>query len=122
MAHKAPAAFGLSSVLLGEGASRAAVRKSLLLFSIASPGGALLTFWLIGFISTHDRDLQWWTAMALLFSGGTMLFVSTHLLQEVGDVEHDEENDGGKASRVATLVFGMMTPVFLQSMLAHHHR
>jgi solute carrier family 39 (zinc transporter), member 9 len=123
MAHKAPAAFGLCSVLLGEGVNRAAARRALLLFSIAAPAGALLTFWLIGFISTHDHDLQWWTAMALLLSGGTMLFVATHLLQEVGDMEHDETNDVGvgRTSKIATLIFGMMTPVFLQSLLAQHH-
>jgi zinc transporter 9 len=126
MMHKAPAAFGLTSVLLGEGASKGAVRRSLLLFSISAPVGALVTYGALSLMSTRDQDLQWWTAIALLFSGGTMLFVASHLMQDVGDVEHDDSSSSstehvGKATKVTTLVFGMMTPMFLQSLLAHHH-
>ncbi|KAF2965824.1 hypothetical protein GQX73_g7734 [Xylaria multiplex] len=44
MVHKAPAAFGLTSVLLKQGLSKRAARGHLIVFSLASPFGAWLTF------------------------------------------------------------------------------
>ncbi|KAF8383896.1 zipt-9 [Pristionchus pacificus] len=42
--HKAPSSFGLVSFLLMEGLDKARVRKHLLIFSLAAPIGALVTF------------------------------------------------------------------------------
>ncbi|KAK5697068.1 hypothetical protein LTS12_028546, partial [Elasticomyces elasticus] len=44
MVHKAPASFGLTSVLLKQGLSSRAARAHLLVFSMAAPIGALATF------------------------------------------------------------------------------
>jgi len=44
MLHKAPAAFGLVTFLLHEGLDRNRARKHLLIFSIAAPAMALITF------------------------------------------------------------------------------
>ena len=78
MIHKAPAAFGLTSVLLKQGLSKRAARGHLIIFSLAAPFGALSTWLLVhllggGGISGEKR--QWWTGMLLLFSGGTFLYV-----------------------------------------------
>ncbi|MBW0504395.1 hypothetical protein O181_044110 [Austropuccinia psidii MF-1] len=94
MVHKAPAAFGLVTVLMSEGCSRALVRKILLAFSLAAPFGALATWAGLALIhriqlrsAWEDLDdekaaeMQWWIGMTLLFSGGTFLFVATHTLQ-----------------------------------------
>lgn len=48
MLHKAPAAFGLVTILLHHGLDKQRIRKHLLAFSMAAPIGALLTFFCIG--------------------------------------------------------------------------
>ncbi len=77
MVHKAPAAFGLTSVLLKHGLSKRAARGHLVVFSLAAPFGALATFLLIkvlgGSDSMEGERGQWWTGMLLLFSAGTFL-------------------------------------------------
>lgn len=75
--HKAPASFGLTSVLLKQGLSTRAARGHLLIFSLAAPVGALLTFTFahtVGVGFGHDEaGTRWWTGMLLLFSAGTFL-------------------------------------------------
>lgn len=77
MVHKAPASFGLTSILLKQGLSNRAVRGHLLVFSLAAPIGAILT-WLIAhtIMAGHAGDEQatkWRTGVLLLFSAGTFL-------------------------------------------------
>lgn len=77
MIHKAPAAFGLTSVLLKQGLSKRAARGHLIVFSLASPFGAWTTFILVALLGgggggSSQWD-QWWTGMLLLFSAGTFL-------------------------------------------------
>jgi zinc transporter 9 len=76
MIHKAPAAFGLTSVLLKQGLSKRAARGHLIIFSLAAPFGALSTFLLVHLLGgggIGGEKGQWWTGMLLLFSGGTFL-------------------------------------------------
>lgn len=76
MIHKAPAAFGLTSVLLKQGLSKRAARGHLVIFSLAAPVGALTTWLMITLLGgDHLKGYsgQWWTGMLLLFSGGTFL-------------------------------------------------
>lgn len=76
MIHKAPAAFGLTSVLLRQGLSKRATRAHLVVFSLAAPAGALTTYllvWIIGGGNMDESTGHWWTGMLLLFSGGTFL-------------------------------------------------
>ena len=77
MVHKAPASFGLTTVLLRQGLSTRAARAHLLIFSLAAPVGAFLT-WLVAHtvMAGHVGDGQgtrWMTGMLLLFSAGTFL-------------------------------------------------
>ena len=79
MIHKAPAAFGLTSVLLKQGLSKRAARGHLIIFSLAAPIGALSTWLLVHLIGgggMEGESGQWWTGMLLLFSAGTFLWVS----------------------------------------------
>ena len=80
MVHKAPAAFGLTSVLLKQGLSKRAARGHLIIFSLAAPFGALSTWLLVnllgGWDTTREQNRMWWTGMLLLFSGGTFLYVA----------------------------------------------
>ena len=76
MFHKAPAAFGLTSLLLRQGLSKRAARGHLIAFSMAAPFGALGTYILLSILGGGNMEGeagQWWTGMLLLFSGGTFL-------------------------------------------------
>lgn len=78
MIHKAPAAFGLTSLLLKQGLSKRAARGHLIVFSLAAPIGAVSTWLLIKLLGGgeqhhDDEGGLWWTGMLLLFSGGTFL-------------------------------------------------
>ena len=139
MVHKAPAAFGLTSVLLKQGLPKRSARFHLLLFSLAAPAGAILT-WTFAYTlgaGTVDNAEQakWWTGMLLLFSAGTFLYVAMHTMQDGG---HDHEPvmnghangsiDGREAPKQAekvpitdllAAVFGMVLPLFLQVGHAH---
>jgi len=79
MIHKAPAAFGLTSVLLKQGLSKRAARGHLIIFSLAAPFGALTTWLLVNILGggqhMEGERGQWWTGMLLLFSAGTFLYV-----------------------------------------------
>ncbi|KAI0181080.1 Zinc/iron permease [Hypoxylon sp. FL1284] len=133
MFHKAPAAFGLTSILLKQGLSKRAARGHLIVFSLASPFGAWATFILVSFLGGggEGRLNQWWTGMLLLFSAGTFLYVAMHAMQE-GD--SPSGHDGGAngytdaAQRkhahpqmretLATMI-GMFLPILTQ--FGHHH-
>lgn len=77
MVHKAPASFGLTSVLLKQGLSSRAARGHLLVFSLAAPVGALATFLFVqtlgSGLSGDEAGTRWRTGMLLLFSAGTFL-------------------------------------------------
>lgn len=139
MVHKAPAAFGLTSVLLKQGLSKRTARAHLLLFSLAAPTGALLT-WLFAHTLGAGRidnaqSTKWWTGMLLLFSAGTFLYVAMHTMQEVGS-SHDGQPNGhvngigeGRDTQpqpekpalrnIMAAVVGMILPLFLQ--IGHAH-
>ncbi|KAF3770352.1 hypothetical protein M406DRAFT_35959, partial [Cryphonectria parasitica EP155] len=136
MVHKAPAAFGLTSLLLRQGLSKRAARGHLMAFSLAAPVGALGSFILVSILGGGNMDGptgQWWTGMLLLFSGGTFLYVAMHAMQEEPSAQpHDHHSSmNGYADSpqrkpgrpqvrdtVAT-VGGMLLPLLTQ--FGHHH-
>lgn len=77
LVHKAPAAFGLTSVLLKQGLSSRAAGRHLLVFSLAAPVGALLTFITVhtfgSGVEGDEASNRWRTGVLLLFSAGTFL-------------------------------------------------
>ena len=76
MVHKAPAAFGLTSVLLKQGLSKRGARAHLVIFSLAAPVGAVGTWVVVrtlGGGGGEEETMRWWTGVLLLFSGGTFL-------------------------------------------------
>jgi zinc transporter 9 len=77
MLHKAPAAFGLTSVLLKQGLSKRTARTHLVMFSLSAPAGAIFTWTLVHALGRSalggDDGLTWTTGWVLLFSGGTFL-------------------------------------------------
>ncbi|KAH8594860.1 ZIP zinc transporter-domain-containing protein [Bisporella sp. PMI_857] len=134
MVHKAPAAFGLTSVLLKQGLSKRAARGHLIVFSLASPFGALSTWLLVGLLGGKHMEGpagQWWTGMLLLFSAGTFLYVAMHAMQD--DSGHNEHSTNGYTDGTASqrkqskpqvrdtiaAVCGMLIPLLTQ--YGHHH-
>ena len=77
MLHKAPAAFGLTSVLLKQGLSKRTARTHLAFFSLAAPAGAFATWAIVHALGRGrlggDEGLTWSTGWVLCFSGGTFL-------------------------------------------------
>ena len=141
MIHKAPAAFGLTSVLVKQGLSKRAARGHLVLFSLAAPTGAIVT-WLLanvlgGGSTNHSPETtRWWTGMLLLFSAGTFLYVAMHSMQDASSSHHPpimngqvngygEGRDGTPVEQkaswkdLAAACFGMILPIFLQVGHAH---
>ncbi|KAJ5133234.1 hypothetical protein N7448_001738 [Penicillium atrosanguineum] len=135
MVHKAPASFGLTSILLKQGLSSRTARAHLLVFSLAAPVGALATFLfaqMMGSSSAAEADSQWRTGMLLLFSGGTFLYVAMHTMQENGPGSsralpfngygdsRDSQSGSDKSMRdLIASVLGMVLPLFLQ--IGHAH-
>lgn len=84
MLHKAPAAFGLVSFLLHEKIERQRIRRHLMIFSSSAPLLTLLTYFSIGQEQKKTLDSVNATAIAMLFSAGTFLYVATvHVLPEL---------------------------------------
>lgn len=129
MLHKAPAAFGLTSFLLHEGADRQSVRKVLIIFSLAAPTMALFTY--LSLLQLNGGLSGASTGWVMLFSAGTFLYVSTvHVLPEINQqssnssvivgVEDLTVSKGSvKWTNLVTLVLGIFAPVILN--MSHHH-
>lgn len=77
MIHKAPAAFGLTSALLKQGLSKRRARTHLIIFSLAAPTGAMLTWAAANIFGGGsfggEEGTRFATGVLLLFSGGTFL-------------------------------------------------
>jgi len=99
MIHKAPAAFGLTAVLLKQGLSKREARAHLIVFSLAAPLGALATFMIAHLIGGRALDsgsrTTFVTSLLLLFSGGTFLYVAMHTMQDAGHEHGPDESKGG---------------------------
>ncbi|KAI9768019.1 MAG: hypothetical protein M1840_005331 [Geoglossum simile] len=136
MIHKAPAAFGLTSVLLKQGLSKRQTRGHLVIFSLAAPAGALVTWMLISILGRGlmggEEGTKWWTGVLLLFSAGTFLYVAMHTFQEGNSSHHEPSlngyaNGGGSQQRkegprmrdTAAAVVGMLIPLVTQ--IGHQH-
>ena len=144
MIHKAPAAFGLTTTLLKQGLSKRAARAHLIVFSLAAPAGALVTWAaasLLGYGGLPESmSAEFATGVLLLFSGGTFLYVAMHTMQEGsqhasegyaevpmngygesasgGGASGKDMNEHGVAETLVTVV-GMLLPLLTQFGHAH---
>lgn len=126
MLHKAPAAFGLVSFLMHAGLERNRIRKHLLVFALAAPVLAMLTY--VGLSQSSKEALSDVnaTGVAMLFSAGTFLYVATvHVLPEVGGMGGHSHSPGGSTGKglskmeVGALVLGCLIPLVLS--IGHQH-
>ncbi|XP_063039484.1 zinc transporter ZIP9 [Engraulis encrasicolus] len=131
MLHKAPAAFGLVSFLMHAGLERNRIRKHLLVFALAAPAMAMLTFLGLSQSSKEALSDVNATGVAMLFSAGTFLYVATvHVLPEVGGMGGHSHGGGGVGGtngkggglskvEVGALVLGCLIPLVLS--IGHQH-
>lgn len=141
MLHKAPAAFGLVSFLLHEGIDRQRIRKHLGIFSISAPLLTLITYFGIAQEQKETLNSVNATAVAMLFSAGTFLYVATvHVLPELmqqqpshfhssssgAHYSHLEQGAGSVKPphgltniELGTLISGALLPLLLT--IGHHH-
>jgi zinc transporter ZupT len=76
--HKAPMGFSLTSILLARNIHERAVKVMLMLFSLVTPIGALVSYFILGAFTNG------FLSIALAFSGGTFLHIYTsELLPDV---------------------------------------
>ncbi|KAF2675382.1 Zinc/iron permease [Microthyrium microscopicum] len=119
MLHKAPVAFGLTTALLKDGVNKRAVRGHLVLFSLAAPMGAFVTWAFIQLLAGGKAGSTFWTGVALIFSGGTFLYVAMHSMQS------SNHNGGGEASLqkadVLYTLVGMLLPLLTRIGHGHAH-
>ncbi|KAK0887191.1 hypothetical protein LTR02_017457 [Friedmanniomyces endolithicus] len=111
MLHKAPAAFGLTSVLLKQGLSKRTARTHLTLFALAAPVGAL-GMWILahlfaGRLTSSQDGAAFATGVLLLFSGGTFLYVAVHTMMESGGAAGGHVHGEGQGNGYLGVSSGM---------------
>ncbi|XP_064403338.1 zinc transporter ZIP9-like isoform X2 [Halichondria panicea] len=124
MLHKAPAAFGFTSFLIHEGHDKYTAKKHLLMFSLAAPIASFVSFF--GLVKVMYLVHLPLTGIAMLFSAGTFLYVSTvHVLNEVvnSSAGGEANSNGGKLSKteLVWLVSGAFLPLLFNAFHSHGH-
>jgi len=128
MLHKAPAAFGLVSFLLHEGFDRARIRRHLAVFSFSAPVLAILTYIALNQSGKDVMVNNNGTGIAMLFSGGTFLYVATvHILPKLAQASVTEQLAGSAdvphvgftMVELVLMVSGCLLPLLLA--LGHKH-
>lgn len=141
MIHKAPAAFGLTAVLLKQGLSKRRIKTHLLIFSLAAPVGALATWGVAQLVGNGPNEApttEFSTGILLLFSGGTFLYVAMHTMQESSHddeettgslangyanpyAQHEPKPQGPTLTETLVTVAGMLLPLLTQIGHSHAH-
>jgi zinc transporter 9 len=97
MIHKAPASFGLCTLLMGQRLHKSDIRRAVAIFSVATPTGAFLTYAFLSLLATkgntssEDTISPHHIGAALMFSAGTFLFVAMHAVQELASAAADAD-------------------------------
>ncbi|KAG2037764.1 ZIP zinc transporter-domain-containing protein [Suillus americanus] len=134
--HKAPTALALTSSLLATSLPPSECKRHLLLFSLATPVSAILSY----ILYTHTGDgNNLWVGTPLLFSvismsflpsigtdvnapqGGTFLYVATVLKSPSEHAHSSAQESISKTSRTFLLLLGMFFPFIISAMLGHGH-
>ncbi|KDQ06806.1 hypothetical protein BOTBODRAFT_181274 [Botryobasidium botryosum FD-172 SS1] len=121
--HKAPTALALTSTLLPN-LSPSRVRAHLAAFSAATPISAVFTWVALTFFGGEDLGER--TGVALLFSGGTFLYVATLLTPLASSHSHgvgivDQGTILRPAVFIAFVIAGMFTPLLISLFFGHGH-
>ncbi|CAO1627794.1 unnamed protein product [Jaminaea pallidilutea] len=138
MIHKAPAAFGLCSLLISQRLSKPDIKRAMAIFSLATPMGAISTYLLLSFVlgaqSSHNGESSISTnhvGSALTFSAGSFIYVAIDAVHELASSSSDCERDAngtplpkqtlGRSGRIAMVLLGAVLPRTLQMLVGHGH-
>ncbi|KAF8327406.1 Zinc/iron permease [Cantharellus anzutake] len=127
--HKAPASLALSTTLSSYALSARAIRSHILAFSAAAPAGAIVSYLVLNALRDKNSTVASgsWIGPALLFSGGSFLYVATLLTplstrsfpkshnHELSDI------DIKPTTRLLIIIIGMFAPALLGGILGHGH-
>ncbi|KAF8630915.1 hypothetical protein AX17_005273 [Amanita inopinata Kibby_2008] len=113
--HKAPTALALASSLLSVGLPREECRKHLAFFAAATPAGALASYFLFSSFNIRPEC----TAVALLASSGTFLYVATVLQPPSQNTNVIGEMK--PTTRTVYSVSGILLPFMLSAIIAPQH-
>ncbi|KAI5981135.1 Zinc/iron permease [Pisolithus albus] len=119
--HKAPTALALTTSLLSRSLPVMECKRHLLVFSLATPVSAILSYLLCSLPFMNERLGP---GVPLLFSGGTFLYVATVLQHTGADrVPDAPPSTGGinKVARSVILVVGMFFPLVVSQLIGHGH-
>ncbi|CCM05440.1 uncharacterized protein FIBRA_07659 [Fibroporia radiculosa] len=114
--HKAPTALALTTSLLSTSLSRKECKKHIAAFSVATPTGTLASYAFLSYLGGSGESR--WAAVALLFSGGTFLYVAT-VLRPVS--VYGQSEDLGDKTRILLIVLGMFVPYAVGVIVGHEH-
>ncbi|KAG5637361.1 hypothetical protein H0H81_004825 [Sphagnurus paluster] len=115
--HKAPTSLALTTSLLATSLPRIKCKQYLLVFASSTPVGAIASYLLFSFLGSGNGG---WTGVALLFSGGTFLYVAT-VLQPVSEYSAAAPGEMRSTTRVFYIALGIFIPFVLSSLLGHGH-
>ncbi|KAG8873927.1 hypothetical protein FRB97_006350 [Tulasnella sp. 331] len=122
----APTALALTTTLLTQLPVRQ-IKQHLLAFCLASPLAAILTYLFLAFVGGSEH-LQGYTGIALMFSGGTFLYVATvlsslpaHSHGESSPLDHTPSAELGNKTRTLLVIVGMFIPLSLSGFVGHGH-
>ncbi|TIA92905.1 hypothetical protein E3P99_00343 [Wallemia hederae] len=115
--HKAPASLGLSSSLLSltPKLSRGFYRLCITAFALSTPFSAMCTYAALRLIHLDASAGSAIPAYALLFSGGTFLFVATQATSEQLECATDRK------SFLVMYLVGIFAPVLVSMVFRHGH-
>lgn len=103
--------------MLHEGLDRIRARRHLLIFALAAPIMAIITYFILNMPTQPTVVSANSTGLCMLFSAGTFLYVSTvHVLPEV---QHHNEDKQFRFNELLCLIAGAVMPLFLS--VGHSH-
>lgn len=103
--HKLPTCFSLSSLLMEEKMNTSVLKFHLLIFASITPLSSILTFI---FMSLFQLQNDFIVGNLLVFSGGTFLYVVTHVMLEVSSADNTIPQSSGSED---TLYYSHQSPI-----------
>ncbi|KAG7701101.1 hypothetical protein KL930_000446 [Ogataea haglerorum] len=109
--HKLPTCFALSSLLLATGTSNKEILYHVGVFSLSSPIGAVLTYFMVAFVINGNFNEA--AGELLVFSGGAFLFVGFHALHETLNHKQSSKDRTSQTKGLGLCLLGMIIPAFI---------
>lgn len=130
--HKLPTAFSLTTLLFKEGLPQSLLQLHLAVFSLITPVTSVVTYFIL---LALDMDNEFTISIMLLYSGGTFIYIVTHVMLEIltGERENQyrppQSSDSDSTihehakitgSELGISLLGMLVPIFMSFLGGHH--